>query len=71
MIDLQNSIEINEPKLFLHRHLETEMNLTNFTKNNSKTYSKIDKTQILMTNDSLMKVKSIAECSPWNILQYF
>ena len=24
-----------------------------------------------MTNDSLMKVKSIAECSPWSILQYF
>ena len=25
---------------------------------------------MLMTNDSLMQVKSIAECSPWNILQY-
>ena len=24
-----------------------------------------------MTNDSLMKVKNIAECSPWSILQYF
>ena len=24
-----------------------------------------------MTNGSLMKVKSIAECSPWSILQYF
>ena len=23
-----------------------------------------------MTNGSLMKVESIAECSPWNILQY-
>ena len=23
-----------------------------------------------MTNDSLMKVESIAECSPWSILQY-
>ena len=22
-------------------------------------------------NDSLMKVESIAECSPWSILQYF
>ena len=32
---------------------------------------KIGKTEILMTNDSLMKVKSIAECSPWSILQYF
>ena len=26
-------------------------------------HSKIDKTKILMTNGSLMKVKSIAECS--------
>ena len=33
--------------------------------------SKIDKTTILMTNGSLMKVESIAECSPWSILQYF
>ena len=32
---------------------------------------KKDKTQILMTNGSLMQVKSIAECSPWSILQYF
>ena len=34
-------------------------------------HSKIDKTKILMTNGSLMKVESIAECSPWSILQYF
>ena len=34
-------------------------------------HSKIDKTKILMTNDSLMKVESIAECSLWSILQYF
>ena len=27
--------------------------------------------KILMTNPSLMKVKSIAECSPWSILQCF
>ena len=33
-------------------------------------HSKIDKTKILMTNGSLMQVKSIAECSPWSILQY-
>ena len=33
--------------------------------------SKIDKTKILMTVGSLMKVNSIAECSPWSILQYF
>ena len=34
-------------------------------------HSKIDKTKILMKNGSLMKVESIAECSPWSILQYF
>ena len=34
-------------------------------------HSKIDKTKVLMTNGSLMKVESIAECSPWSILQYF
>ena len=34
-------------------------------------HSKIDKTQILMANGSLMKVESIAECSHWSILQYF
>ena len=32
---------------------------------------KIDKTKILITNGSLIKVKSIAECSTWSILQYF
>ena len=31
-------------------------------------HSKIDKTKIFMTNGSLMKVTSIAECSPWSIL---
>ena len=34
-------------------------------------HSKKDKTNILMSNGSLMKVESIAECSPWSILQYF
>ena len=34
-------------------------------------HSKIDKTKILMINVSSMKVESIAECSPWSILQYF
>ena len=32
---------------------------------------KIDKTKVLMENGSLMKVESIAECSPWSILRYF
>ena len=34
-------------------------------------HSKIDKTKVLMTNGGLMKVKSIAGCSSWSILQYF
>ena len=34
-------------------------------------HSKIDKTKILLTNGSLMQVKSIAECSLRSILQYF
>ena len=34
-------------------------------------HSKIDKTKILMANGELMKVESIAECSPCNIMQYF
>ena len=32
---------------------------------------KIDKTNVLMTTGSLIKVESIAECSLWSILQYF
>ena len=36
-----------------------------------KGHLKIDTTKTLMTNGSLMKVESIAECSPWSILQYF
>ena len=34
-------------------------------------HPKIDNTKILMTNGSLMKVESIAECSKGSILQYF
>ena len=34
-------------------------------------HSKIDKTKVLKTDISLMQVESIAECSPWSILQYF
>ena len=35
------------------------------------TTQKIDKTKILMTNVSIMQVKSIAECFQGSILQYF
>ena len=34
-------------------------------------HSNIDKTKVLTTNGSLMKVESFAECSHWSILQYF
>ena len=33
-------------------------------------HSKIDKTKIILTNGSLIKVESIAECSNGGILQY-
>ena len=33
-------------------------------------HSKIDKTNVLKPCGTLMQVKSIAECSPWSILQY-
>ena len=44
-----------------------------YSKTGLKQPLKKDKTKILITNGtcSLMKVKSIAECSPWSILQYF
>ena len=45
--------------------------LPKYSKTCVKRPLKIDKTNILMTNGSSMKVKSIAECSPWSILQYF
>ena len=41
-----------------------------YSKTCVKQQLKIDKTKILMTNGSLMKVESSADCSPWNILQY-
>ena len=42
-----------------------------YSKTCVKRLLKIDKTKILMVNGSLMNVESIAECSPWSILQYF
>ena len=34
-------------------------------------HSKIGKTKVFKINGSLLKIESIAECSPWSILQYF
>ena len=45
--------------------------LSNTVKPVLSVHSKIDKMKVLKTNGSLMKVKSIAGCSPWSILQYF
>ena len=42
-----------------------------YSKTCLKGHSKIYKTMVLMENGSLMKVESIAECSPWSNLQYF
>ena len=43
----------------------------NTVKSVLSSHSKIDKTKVLKTNGSLMKVESIAECSPLSILQCF
>ena len=42
-----------------------------YSKTSLKRPLKIAKTKGLMTNGSLMKVESVAECSSWSILQYF
>ena len=57
--------------IFVSYTMNSLMNFTNYSKTCENGHSKIDKTKILMTNDSLMKVKSIAKCSPWRFLQYF
>ena len=40
-------------------------------KSNQTNKKQTDKTKILMITGSLMKVESVAECSPRSILQYF
>ena len=45
--------------------------VTIYSKTCVNSLSKIDKTKVLMTNGSLMKVESIEKCSPSSILQYF
>ena len=52
-------------------YLSYDAKIILFSKTCVKQSLKIDKTKILMTNGSLMKVESIAECSPWSIPQYF
>ena len=51
--------------------LYTSTHVTNTVKSVLSGHSKIDKTKISLTNVSLMKVESIAECSKGSILQYF
>ena len=53
------------------RTLRTKKQSTFTLKPVLRSHSKMDETKILMTDGSLMKVKSIAEYSPWSILQYF
>ena len=42
-----------------------------YSKTRVKRPLKNRQTKIFMTNGSLMKIDSFAECSPWSILQYF
>ena len=54
-----------------HCAVKSKKQITNTIKPVLSGHSKNDKTKILMKNRNLMKVISIAECSPWGILQYF
>ena len=55
----------------MNRNVNFKFNDRNYSKTCVKGPLKIDKTKILMTNGSLMKVESNAECSKGGILQYF
>ena len=56
--EIQNyTDQLEETKQLCHRYSKTCL----------KQPLKIDKTKILMTNGSFMKVQSIAECSKWSI----
>ena len=78
VVSLSNNIY---PSLVLVQPRNTHLYITerllmgrkesNQTNNQMATQKYIDKTKILMTNGSLMKVESIAEFSTWSILQYF
>ena len=57
------------PSSSKHHHLNFLE--TNTVKPVLSSQLKTDRTMILMTNGSLVKVESIAECPPWSILQYF
>ena len=68
--------QLSLDKLKINWRMENQSQNTEFRNNYTvkpvlSGHSKIDKTKILMKNGSLMKVKSIAECSHWSILQYF
>ena len=69
--DLQHHFDILTALTSMAESKFTIFFISNTVKPMLSGHSKIDKPKILMTNGSLMKVESIAECSPWSILQYF
>ena len=52
------------------KNLEACILYSELTQYSKSGHLKRDKTKVLIENGSLMKVESIAECSPWSILQY-
>ena len=52
-------------------NVELRFGLIVYSKTCLKRPLKNRQTKMLMANGTFMKVKSIAECSPWSILQYF
>ena len=63
------------PQMFVssdvHMNLRAKHHFAATVKPVLSDHSKMDKTKVLKTDGSLMQVESIAECSPWSILQYF
>ena len=60
-----------EQRNFIHQNVPVIDHSLYYSKTCLKQQLKIAQTKGLIANDSLMKVKSIAECSRWSILQYF
>ena len=71
MIDVSQSVEHDHPHAleFLRKDCNNVNGMFSFIMNTIKPvlsrHSKIDKTKIFIKNGSLMKVKSMAECSPF------
>ena len=63
-LKMARSSVVSSQHLVDHTLPDSHVSAENETMEVLSCHSKIDKTKVLMENGSLMKVKSIAECSP-------